>query len=177
MPLVPRIIVCFLVALLGFIGLIHYEKWPAETYAPPPMLYQNATSTAYGDVTGTETKDLGDHLFEGSDTFYYMDYEFHPYIYTMDKHGYRRVSTSPTAYNGAVRVTFNDFNTVTKGTPVTVKYDPIDPNINGVPDTMGLWSKTTGYFNSYLWYYLGVLVVGFILQEIVRMITKTNDLG
>ena len=177
MSLIPRLVVCYTVALLSLIGLIRYQKWPPERYTPPPLLYQNATKQTRGVITGFEVKNLGDHLFEGSDTFYFEDYKFQPYVKTVDAEGDTIVHLSPTTYTGAVRIQ----NQVIEGMgpkvgdEVIVKYDPIDPDINGVPGTLGVWSKTTGYINPYAWYYVGVLVLGFVLQEIVRMITRTND--
>jgi hypothetical protein len=177
MAQVPRWLLSLVVAFLAFIGLVRYENWPAETYTPPPMLYQNATAKATGYITGNDVKYLSDHLLEGSDQFYYEKYEFSPHIHVVDKHGKTHVEISPTKYDGEVRIEDWGNTPPVAGSEIEVNYDPIDPHINGVPGTLGVWSKTTGYLNPYLWYYIGILVFAFVLQETIRILTRTNDLG
>jgi hypothetical protein len=175
--MMPRVLLSFFVCLLVFFGILHYFKEPPEAYLPPPSLYNNATYQVIGYITGKETKDLGDHLLEGSDTFYYADYEFRPYVYVADKHGKPTISYDANWYTGAVRIDETTYRNIEKEQTVLVHFDPVDPNINGVKGTLGVWSRTTGYMNKYLWWYIGLIVATYLLQEAIRMLTKTNDLG
>lgn len=164
-------------------------KVKPEVYMPPPQLYQFATEKTTGYVTGFEVKGYGEHLLEGSQDFHYMMYKFQPkrikdITYAENRTQGQVVQQGDAPwYTGEVRIeamqiggengSMAGFKT---GDQIHVMYDPNDPRVNGVPNTAGLWSKTTGYLNPYLWWYVAFIAVVFVIQEIIRIATRTNDL-
>ena len=183
----PRIFIAIIVALIIAAVAIKKTNTPPEVYMPPPHLYQNATEHVHGYVTGFEVEGYDEHLLEGSADFYYFKYKFQPkrlknVAYSVVTTEGKTPQSAAPWYTGEVRMEQNP-NSPTQsdkfkiGQMIVVAYDPLDPNINGVPDSLGVWSKTTGYWNGYLWWYVAFAAVVFVIQELVRMATKTNDLG
>jgi hypothetical protein len=184
----PRFFIAFIITLIIAGIVIKYGKVKPEVYIPPPNLYQYAIEKVTGYVTGTETKTYGEHLLEGSEDFHYIIYKFQPRrmkdISYATNHTQGKVVQQGDApwFTGEVRVDETDVDQngsgkrYKAGSEITVLYDPNDPRINGVPGTKGYWSKTTGYLNPYLWWYVAFAAVVFVIQEIIRIATRTNDL-
>ncbi len=172
-----RYVLSFVLAVVIFIGVLHFMKIPRDRLLPPPKLYDDCTATAIGWVTGSREEGTQNHILEGTDTFYYELYKFAPR--PPEEAGVKpskaEPSTPVTWVNGAVRVTGQSFQSISAGQQIKVLYDPYNPNINGVPGTLGVWSRTTGLFNPYLWWYVGLIVLTLVLQEAIRMITRSNE--
>ncbi len=171
-----RTIIAFIVAVIAFVVIIKVRNLPRESYYAPPALYQYATSQAYGKIIGTAEEGFSGHLLSGPSIFDYITYRFQPPSQRVTlPDGTKMHVDYPEPYLGRVRVdTFTNGN-YDVGKYVVVAYDPIDPKINGVPGTVGVWNTAAGYLNPYLWWYVGILAATFILQEIMRMVTRTND--
>jgi hypothetical protein len=180
----PRIIVATLIAVVIAAILLKYTKAKPEVYMPPSSLLANATEHVHGVVVGTQVKTYGEHLFEGSADFYFINYKFQPkrlndISYANNQTHGQAVQSAAPWFTGQVRVDPMLMqipgSTPKAGDVVGVVYDPADPRINGVPKSMGVWSTTTGFWNHYLWCYVGFAAVVFLIQEIIRVATKTND--
>jgi hypothetical protein len=72
-------------------------------------------------------------------------------------------------------ITEADYNKIKVGDPVTVRFDRADPTINGVIDTLGVYSATDGWLNCYLWYWIAVVVATVGLAELLKKWMPTGD--
>ncbi len=175
MSLVPRLIISIMLTFLIFVGYVKYFNVPPDRYLPPPMLYKNCTEKTQGVITDKHVAPYGEHLMEGSDDQYYVLYKFQGFRHERDAQGRLDTIPDPTWYTGAVRVQHVIFDGITAGEAVDVVFDPDNPNINGAPDSLTYWSKSTGWINPYLWYWLAMLAAVYIFQEILKAITKASE--
>ncbi len=171
-----RYLIALIVSVVAFVVVIKVRNVPQESYYAPPAIYQNATAKAYGKVIGTAEEGFSGHLLSGPSIFDYATYRFQPPSQRVTlPDGTKMHKDYPAPILGRVRVaTLND-GTYDVGKYVIVAYDPIDPTINGVPGTVGVWNTSAGYLNPYLWWYVGIVVLTITLQEIIRIATRTND--
>ena len=101
-------------------------------------------------------------------TNYYVDYQFTPNVALLQPDGTTKYEKSTVPYTGSVLVDETTFRSATTGQDVVVKYDPYNPAINGVPNTLGVYSKTTGLMNPWLWYLIGFAALSVVFEEILK---------
>jgi hypothetical protein len=174
----PRVILSFFLALLVIFGYIHYKMIPIDDILPPPMFYNDLTADTIGYVTGTEDEPYSDHLMEGTDTFYFVDYKYQAYARHVGPDGKAVLDPQAQWYQTKVRIDLLPYDSgkIQPGQEIEVKFDPYNPAISSVPGTLGVYAANTGYLNPYLWWIPIVIVVTYVIQEIIRIATKTNDM-
>ena len=171
-----RVLIALVVTVIAFVVYIKVSNVPPERYMAPPTLYQRATAQTYARITSTNVEGFSGHLLSGPSLFDYINYTFQPKSRKVTlPDGTQQHMDYPEPYTGKVHVDSLDSGNYAVGKYVVVNYDPIDPKINGVQGTVGLWSTGAGYLNPYLWWYVGIFVIVVVLQEIMRIATRTND--
>ena len=172
--LILRLVIGFILALVCFGVTLNFLHVPPDKYLPAPVVYTNATAKAVGVVTKTEDLGYGNHWWSGTGDEYYVDYAFQP-IKTVDEpNGTVKKFWLPQWYNGSVRVdsaTYNTWDGLLKSEdkpPIQVIYDPMNPAINGVQGTQGVYSRYDGWFGIWLLYFAGLFAVAIIFGEIFK---------
>ena len=171
-----RVLIAFVISVIAFVVIIKVRNVPRESYYAPPALYQNATAKVYAKIIGTSEEGFSGHLLSGPSIFDYATYRFQPPPQKITlPDGTKMHKDYPMPFLGKVRIGSLSDSTYNVGKYVLVAYDPIDPTINGLSGSVDAWNTAAGYLNPYLWWYVGILVLTFIFQEIIRVATRTND--
>ena len=168
MNLAIRLAIGMALSAVLFLVAFHRLGIPPDKYLPPASSYKNVTAETHGSVMSTEEKGYGDHVWGGMQTNYYVDYQFTPNVALLQPDGTTKYEKSTVPYTGSVLVDETTFRSATTGQDVVVKYDPYNPAINGVPNTLGVYSKTTGLMNPWLWYLIGFAALSVVFEEILK---------
>jgi hypothetical protein len=174
MNFVLRYAIGLAIAILIFMVIVRQTGMTPEMYMPPAKSFDQVTQKAVGTVTKVEERGYTDHIFSGMQNDYYVDYTFHAIQKITRPDGQVQVF-QPAAYIGSVMITEADYNKIKVGDPVTVRFDRADPTINGVIDTLGVYSATDGWLNCYLWYWIAVVVATVGLAELLKKWMPTGD--
>lgn len=172
--LILRLVIGFILATICLGVVLNYMHIPPDKYLPAPLVYNNVTSKTVGLVTGTEDLGYGDHWWSGTDEEYYVDYTFQPVKKVKEPDGRVKEFIGPQWYRGSVRIdqlTYQNWNTELKTQPkqpIQVVYDPLNPAVNGVLGTQGVYSRFDGFMGVWLLYFAGLIAVTIIFEEILK---------
>jgi hypothetical protein len=175
-----RIFIGLILASLLIGGVLHYLKVPNDKYFPPPMMFPYATAKAVGIVTKTEDLGYTDHWWAGMDEEYYVDYTFQPSTKVQEPNGKVKTFLGPGYYSNSVRISqtdYDDWNKTLKTNPkppIEVNYDPLNPSVNGVPNTLGLFGRSSGWLGIWIVYFIGLILVAILIGEALKRWIKSE---
>lgn len=177
MNAVLRLFIGLIVSTLIFFCVVHFANIPRDKYMPPSAVYDDITASTTGTVTATHERGYGDHWWAGVDYRWYVDYTFTPDVNQNQAGGAAKTVQSPSPISDEIQISESDYDKVyVVGGPITVHYDPDNPTINGVPNTIGHFSKGSGWLSGWLWWPIGFLVLAILIGEAMKKWIKMGDI-
>ena len=179
-------------ALLMF--LLPLAGVPSSHFLPPSRVYMTAQGAAKGNVVSKYYKETSNPFHVG-DHLYYVNYEFR--AHTPPPRGLTTPGPVQT-YTGTISVdkgVYDEFsipqseaNTVFKGgevitlppSPVHVKYEKTDPEINGITDNWGDGGRSimgaSALLSGWLIWLIVALFVGYLFMMLFERFGKQENI-
>lgn len=178
--LIIRLFIGLILASILMGVVLNYLKVPQDVYLPAPMSYSAATSKTVGVVTKTEDLGYTDHWWAGMDEEYYVDYTFQPTTKVTGPNGKVKSVIGPGYWSNSVRISqidYDDWNKTLKDNqkpPIEVNYDPLNPSINGVASTEGVFGRSSGLMGIWILYFIGLIIVAVLIGEALKRWIKSE---